>query len=193
VNGSLSVNRLFMFAFNKTVGTDQVESVETFISDVPSTLPGAVPWIGLITTSKLQRMLCIGAQGFIQQLPVSSDTVGGLTQDLTIIPATNGNLNAYWRGGYFGNDSPQRSKMFRWLRMISDQDPKNFHATLRFVDDEQRTFLQPEIIGPLQFPSSRLGMNRRAKRASVEINFPAQDAPANVIELTVASIPTSDR
>jgi len=191
VDGSLSINRIFFFAFNKAVGSDQIETVETFISDLPATIPGAVPWVGMLTTSKLQRMLCIAAQGFIKQLPVSSDTEGGLTKDLTIIPATNGNLNAYWRSGYFGNEQPFRSKLFRWGRMISDQG--SFSQTLRFVDDDVRTLLQPEIIGPIQMVGSKLGLNRRAKRLAVEINFPAKDAPANVIELQMSHIGTSDR
>lgn len=193
VNGSLTINRMFCLAVNKQPESDQIESIEAFISDIPANLAGASPFIGVISTSKLQRMLCLASQGFIQQLPVSSDTQGGLTQDLTIIPATNGNLNAYWRSGYFGNESPARSKLFRWTRMISDQDPLTFKQMIRLVDDEQRTFLQPEIIGPTQLASSRFPVNRRAKRASVEIDFPAIDAPANVIELGMHYIGTSDR
>lgn len=191
VGGSLTLNKAFFFAANKQPGTDTVDSVEVFVSDLPATL-GAT-WIGLITTSKLQRMLCLGAQGFIQQWPVSSDTVNGITQDFTIIPATAGVLNAYWRSGYFGTESPYRSKTFRWARLIADQDPSAFSAQFRYVDDESRTFRNPEIVGPVQFGTSRLGMNRKAKRASVEIDFPSQDASVNVLELHVAAVPTSDR
>jgi hypothetical protein len=36
-------------------------------------------------------------------------------------------------------------------------------------------------------------LNRRAKLCSVEINFPNADAPANVLEMQVARVPTSDR
>jgi hypothetical protein len=191
VGGSLTLNKAFFFAANKQPGSDVIDSVEVFVSDIPNTLGAS--WIGLITTSNLQRMLCLGAQGFIQQWPVSSDTVNGVTQDFTIIPATAGVLNAYWRSGYFGTESPYRTKTFRWTRLVADQDPSAFTAQFRYVDDEQRTFRNPEIIGPVSFGTSRLGMNRKAKRASVEIDFPSQDASVNVLELHVATVPTSDR
>lgn len=193
LDGSLSINRIFFFAFNKVPGTNTLDSLEVFISDIPATTVGTVPWIGLLTTSKLQRMFCISAGGRIQQLPVTSDTVNGVTEDYSIIASTGANLNAFWRGGYWGNDAPQRSKLWRWIRLITDQDPKAFKATLRFVDDEQRTFQNPEVLGPFVFPVSRLGINRRAKRFSPEINFPAIDAPANVLEMQVAAVPTADR
>lgn len=191
-NGAMAPNKLFLFAFNTPPGSDQPNSVEAFVSDIPAQIGGAT-WVGLINTSKLQRMLCIAAQGFIQQLPVSSDTVNGITQDLTINPATAGNLSAYWRGGYFGNESPQRSKMFRFSRLVTDQDPKAFAQTIRLVDDKQNPFTNPRILGPLAMTDSRLGINQRAKRCSIEINFPQTDAPANVLELQLASVPTADR
>ena len=191
VGGSLTLNKAFFFAANKQPGSDTIESVEVFISDIPNTLNAS--WIGVVTTSTLQRMLCLGAGGFIQQWPVSSDTVNGITQDFTIIPATNGVLNAYWRSGYFGTDSPFRTKTYRWTRLVPDQDPSAFLAQFRYVDDEGRTFRNPEIIGPVKFGSTRLGMNRKAKRASVEIDFPNQDASVNILELHVASTSTSDR
>ncbi len=191
-NGSLANNKLFLFAFNTPIGSDQPASVEAFVSDVPTQLGGAT-WIGVITTSKLQRMLCVAGQGFIQQLPVSSDTVGGITTNLALNPATNGQLNAYWRGGYFGNDMPQRSKMYRWARLITDQSPKAFAATIRRVDDEQFPLSAPEIIGPISFGTTKLGINKRGKRLSLEIGFPAIDAPANVLEYQMAFIATADR
>jgi len=196
VDGSQSINRIFFFAFNKSLGSNTIESIEVFVSDLPGSLPaGGTAWIGIVTTSNLQRLLCIGGQGFLQMLPVSSDTVGGLTQDFTINPPTAGNLKAYWRSGYFGSaDLPYRSKLFRWLRMISDQDPRAFLATLRYVDDETRTLLNPEISGPNRFLyGSRMGLNRRAKRAAVELNFPDRDVPANIVELQMAFIATADR
>lgn len=193
VDGSLTINRIFFFAFNKTPGSNQLQSVEVFVSDIPATLVGTVPWMGVITNSKLQRMLCISAGGRIQQLPVSSDTVNGITVDYTINPATTGLLNAFWRGGYFGSENPGRMKTFRWLRLVADQDTRAFKALLRFVDDEQRTFQNPELRGPYVIPNRRLGIGWRAKRMSVEIDFPAIDAPCNVLELQAPFIGTSDR
>ena len=192
VNGSLSLNRLFFFAANKQPDSNQIESIEVFVSDVPNTLGGAT-WIGLLTSPKLQRFLAIGAQGLIQELPSSPDTRNGMIDDETINPATNGMLNAYWRSGYFGNESPYRTKTFRWGRLVSDQENKAFLATMRYVDDEARKLTAPEIIGPNPLFLGKIPMSRKAKRASVEINFPPQDAPANVLELQVMAIPTSDR
>ena len=201
VNGSLTPNRLFFFAFNKVLSADPtqantlIESIEMFVSDLPATIMGGVSWIGLIVTSELERMLCIAAQGLIQQLPASSDTVNGLNLDPAIIPPTNGYLNAYWRGGYFGLESPQRSRMWRWARLNTDVDPSAFKLAFRMVDYNVRTFLQPEIIGPRMFKmgKTRMGINNRAARCSVEIDFPALDVSANVVELQVAQIATADR
>lgn len=192
VNGSLAINRIFFFALNKAAGAETLDSVETFISDIPAQSAG-VTWIGLITTSKQQRKLCIGADGFIKELPVIADTVNGLNLDPTIIPATFDNLNAYWKGGYVGTDSPQRAKMFRWQRLLTDQDANLFKITNRLVDDVQNNFLNPYVIGPNVLSGPRYGVNRKAKRMSTEINFPQQDVSANVLELQTAFIPTSDR
>lgn len=191
-DGSLNVNKLFLFAINitRSQGLNTIQSIEAFISDVPAALGNAVTWIGVLTTSKLQRLLCVAANGKIQNLPVSPDTQSGMTSDYTINPATNGNLSAFWRGGYFGTDSPQRSRIWRWLRLVTDQG--GFQVTTRHIDDETRTFVNPEILGPDPV-LSRNGINRRSKRMCVEINFPAQDAPANVLELQVAQVPTADR
>jgi len=192
VNGSLALNRLFFFAANKAPDSNQLDSVEIFVSDVPATLGGAT-WVGLLTSPKLQRFLAIGAQGLIQELPSSPDTRNGLIDDETINPPTGGRLNAYWRSGYFGNDAPYRMKTFRWARLVTDQSDRAFQATVRYVDDEERTLVAPEIFGPDPLYLGKVSMNRKAKRASIEINFPSEDAPANVLELQVMSIPTSDR
>jgi hypothetical protein len=203
VDGSTIINRMFFFAFNKALGTDALQSVEVFVSDIPARYPapGDFTWIGVVTTSQAQRKLFVGASGFMQEIPASSDTVNGLTLDQTITPPQFDNavppqlkrLNAYWRSGYFGNDSPQRSKLWRWLRIVTDQAAQAFQATLRYVDDEARTFLLPEIQGPLALALRRLGLNRKAKRLSVEIQFPPEDVASNVIELQVAAISTADR
>jgi hypothetical protein len=191
-DGSLTPNRLFTFALNisRSEGLNTIQSVEAFISDVPNVLPGGASWVGLLTTSKLQRILCLASGGYIQQLPVSPDTQNGLTQDYTINPATTGQLNAFWKGGYSGNDSPQRSKMWRWARLATDQG--GFQLMAYMVDDEGRKFINPEIIGPMKV-EGRTGINNRAKRMAIEILFPPQDAPANVLELQVAQVPTADR
>lgn len=186
VQGSLTPNRTFYFSLDP-----ETSKIEVFISDIPTA------WIGLLTTPTLQRILCVTDQlatGLqIQQLPISADTINGITNDDTIIPPTSGILNAYWRSGYFGNEQPQRSKLFRWQTIVADPAPPSFSSTVRLVNDRELTFQQPGIIGPFQYEDGTQEINQRAKRCSVEINFPNADAPANVIELQVAQISTSDR
>jgi len=179
--GALTPNRMIIWGLDKDTST-----VDIFLSTIPA------DGIGVVTSSQLQRRLIIGRTGQLFNLPVSSDTVGGIA-DLTLIPATAGQLQAYWRSGYFGNDSPQRMEMFRWLRLITDQDPQSFKATLRLVDDDKFPVSAPNIVPQAKLKSSRLSINQRAKRCSVEINFPVQDVSANVMQLQVLSIPSSDR
>jgi len=102
-------------------------------------------------------------------------------------------LPAYWFGGYNGNDSPQRSEMFRWARLITDQDPKAFQMRFNLVDDENSPITQPYQTPLTQMKSSKMAINRRAKRCAVLIQFPIQDVTANVMELQVMSVPSSDR
>jgi hypothetical protein len=196
VNGSQVINRLFMFGATVTPSQTSgelytVSAVEVFVSDIPTTFPNSIQWIGVLTNALLQRQLCVAGQGFIWQLPVSSTTVNGITQNYAIQPATAGQLNAYWRGGYFGNDTPYRSKTFRWARLLTDNG--GFQMQFRLVDDEQRTFQKPQILGPFPVQPARNSINTKAKRCSVEIDFPAQDAEANVLELSVAQLATADR
>lgn len=180
-NGALTPNRMIMWGLDKDTST-----IDIFICTIPA------DGIGVVTTSQLQRRLLIGRTGQLFNLPVSSDTVGGIS-DLTLIPATSGQLQAYWRSGYFGNDSPQRSEMFRWLRLISDQDPASFLATIRLVDDDLFPVNAPRLLPQAKLKSSKLGINQRAKRCSVEINWPVSDVSTNVMELQLMSVPSSDR
>ena len=177
--GSVTPNRMIFWALNK-----QTSEIDVFISTI------AADGIGTITTSTLQRQLIIGLKGQLLQLPTAQDTTGGIG-DLTIYPAqANVQIPAYWRSGYFGNEQPYRSSMWRWARLQADQG--GFEATIRMVDDDLRTIIAPEVLGPLKF-AGRVGINRRAKRCSIEINFPVQDVSSNVLELQVAYLPSSDR
>lgn len=181
IDGSLINNFTIFWALHK-----DTNEVDIF--------PCAIPMSSMmvLSTPLLQRVLAIGNGGIISNLPVSQDTVGGIA-DLSIIPATGGNLQAYWRNGYFGSDTPQRSEMWRWLRLVTDQPPQSFQVTIRLVDDDMYPVTAPYIIGPVKLTTSRQAINRRAKRCSVEINFPQQDVSSNVLELQVMSVPSSDR
>jgi len=183
INGAMVPNRIIFWSLAPSSG-----DVEIFISDISAS------FIGTITTPLLQRELAICSQGQIYQLPVSSDTVGGITRDLTIIPPTDNKLNAWWRSGYAGNDTPQQSRMFKHCRLATDVDATAFDLDLRFVDDEDYTFLNPLLLHRvIKDPSGKFSPGRRSKRMSVQINFPADDVSANVIEMQIAVIPTSYR
>lgn len=177
--GSITPNRMLMWGLDT-----QTQQIDIMVSTI------SADGIGVITTSKLQRQLMIGRNSLLYNLPVGIDTTGGIG-DLSIYPAQpNSPLNAYYRTGYFGNDEPQRSEMWRWARLVTDQG--GFLGQVRLVDDETRTLVQPEIFQGLSF-AGRLSINRRAKRCSIEIDFPPDDVSANVQELQVASVPSSDR
>lgn len=148
-------------------------------------------FIGTLTNNKAQRLLAIAVDGLIKNLPVSQDTSGGLG-DLSVIPSTAGALAAWWRGGYFGNDSPVRSKLFKRGLIVSDQ--AGFKVNKRMVDNRTKTFINPKFIGPNQVGNDgQFSIGQRAQRCSVEILFPDEDVSCNVMELSVGAIATSDR
>lgn len=179
--GSAVPNRILFWGLNK-----DTSSIDIFVSTIPA------DGIGILLNSKNQRQLLIGRAGQLFNLPVGSDTRGGIA-DLSLIPATAGQLPAYWYGGYNGNDSPQRAEMFRWVRLITDQAPQSFQAMFSLVDDDLYPLTAPLFMGPRQFQSSKMAINQRAKRCAVLIDFPVQDVSANVMELQVHSIPSADR
>lgn len=144
-----------------------------------------------VSSVNLQRLLVIGQQGRVMNLPVSQDTQGGIA-DPSIIPATVAQLPAYWRSGYFGNDSPQRSKNFRRGFMVTDTD--GFKVTKRFVNNQSLTVMNPKIMGPHKTKNGgSFSIGQRANRCSIEINFPDQDVASNVLELSIGYIGTGDR
>lgn len=102
-------------------------------------------------------------------------------------------LPAYWFGGYHGNDSAQRSEMFRWARLITDQNASAFEMRFNLVDDEINAISNPYQTPLVQLKGSKLAINRRAKRCAPLIQFPSTDVSANVMELQIMSIPSSDR
>lgn len=180
-NGSITPNRMIFWGLDKDTG-----SIDIFVSNVPA------DGIGTMTTAAGQRQLVIGRTGQIFKLPVSDVSTGGLS-DLGIVPATAGQLPAYWFGGYAGNDTAQRAEMWRWVRLVTDQAPQAYQCMFSLVDDDAHTFLAPYIIGPKAMTSSKQTVNVRAKRMATLIQFPVQDVSANVLELQIHSIPSSDR
>jgi hypothetical protein len=144
-----------------------------------------------LTTSKLQRIFAIASGGLIYNLPVSQDTKNGVGV-LNVIPSTAGNLSAYWDGGYFGNENPVRSKMFKRGLIVADQG--GFQVVKAMVDNRTKSLQTPKLIGPDQVGGDgQFSIGQRASRCSITVIFPNQDVSCNVQELTVGSIATSDR
>jgi len=190
INGSTTPNYCFFFSLDK-------------INDAIEIFPCSIPmgFIGTITTSSLQRMLCMTQGGTINQLIVTSETQNGLIVNPT--PPTAGTLAAFWQSGYWGNDEAQRSKMWKSAFLILDplstysaSNPAaaNWTASAYFVGDinDERTFQSPEIFAK-NVNGQRISLSRKANRCSILINFPSIDADATMLELTVASVPTADR
>lgn len=180
-NGSASNNTTIIWSLQSDANGNSIDIFPTSIQ---------CDSIQTLTTPLGQRILAIGQGGAIKNLPVSQDTNGGIS-DLSIIPDTNGVLNAFWQSGYFGNDTPQRSKMYRRGKLITDQG--GFKITKRLVDDIERTIINPEVIGPDLVNGSQFRVNRRGTRCSIEIGFPSEDVSANVLELSLGGIASSDR
>jgi hypothetical protein len=182
LDGSFSNNFIIFWGLQQ-----DTSQMDIFLSNIQA------DFLSTVSTPQQQRQLLISQNGKILTLPVSQDTVNGIAQ-LNLIPATNGVLPAYYRGGYYGNDSPYRNKMYRRGLLITDQDGAGFSTTLRGVNNKEFTLVNPDLI-----PITPVGddgtfeINYKYARLSVEINFPQQDVSANVLELSVGAIPTADR
>ncbi len=179
-NGSLTNNYTIFWALQ------QDGTIDIFPCSI------AMDFMHTLSTSNLQRILACSFGGLIYNLPVSQDTVNGVAQ-FNVIPATNGNLGAYWRGGYFGNESPVRSKMWKRGLLVTDQRPDAFRVNTRLVNNREATFQNPKFIPSAVSSDGQWSITQRANRCSIEIIFPQKDVSANVLEMTVGNIPTSDR
>jgi hypothetical protein len=189
-NASQTPNQIIFWALNKST-----QEVDIF----PVTIPADS--IGVLTLSTLAKLLCIGVTDAIYKVLTGQDTTGGTVPAVnTTEPPTAGNLAAFWLSGYYGNDSPYRSKMFRRCRLITSNSNKfgggqpQITTTFDLVDDLQYTVNAPLSIGPVTpTVSSLYPLNWRGNRAAVQINFDSADCSQNVLEMDMGMIATSDR
>lgn len=100
-------------------------------------------------------------------------------------------LAAFWHGGYFGIENPEMFKMFRWGQLVTDQT--GFRVMLLLVDHERSTFRNREIVDFKQHNMPHIPVNRKARLLQYYIRWPDEDVPANLLELTNAYIPISER
>lgn len=175
--GSITLNKGIAFSLNV-----QAQQVDAFPFDIQADA------IGAITTASGQRQLIIAQGGLLAHLAVESVTTSGVSLAPT---ATAGELAAYWRSGYFGNDAPYRSRTFRKGTLIADN--QGFGAVLRVIDDRRSTFRNPEIINIPVLTDEIIEANIKAHRLSVEIVFPKKDIDCSVLEMSMGRIDLADR
>lgn len=184
VNGVTYNNLVLLF----DLLPDPEQNAGIFVLDI-----GRVDSITTLEDTNGQRILVIGQGGNLMQIRTPSIAVNGLSQGIS---STNGSLYAYWRGGYFGNEDPEVNKMYRWGRIVSDQPTgaaMAFIAMARLVDQEQRPFTNPQVKAMLQPVGEKFVVNTRAKRCSIEVDFPIKDVDINLLELDLANIPVGVR
>jgi hypothetical protein len=137
-----------------------------------------------------QELLVTVSKGIIHQFLAVSDTTLGTSETPTY---TSGTLNAYWRSGVFGNTNPEMVKIFRWARIVRDPIERVFTAQYRIIDETDN--LQFPELGPIQQVAGdgRCAVNQKGRRMVMEVQFPAADASANLVELAQNYIPLAQR
>jgi len=129
--------------------------------------------------------LVIMQNGYAKELIINSDTTGAISveysQTSTIVPA-------FWRSGYFGNESPDTIKLFRFGKLETDQ--LGFSLQHYLVDGN---FRNPEIVPFSMLMGQHFEINQKNRRLSTEIKFPEEDVAANVLGLSITHIKTSER
>ncbi len=106
------------------------------------------------------------------------------------IPAKATSLAAYYQTGWFGNETPELMKMFRYGHLVASNT--GIKLTAYLVDDENYTFNNPRIV-PLKFLDTRFSVNYKARRMSILVEFPPNDLDITILELSVSYTPSSQR
>jgi hypothetical protein len=153
--------------------------------------------IGVVEDPDGKKRLLISRDGEILEIKALSEAIQGATDDL-YKTNTSDELEAFWDGGYLGNDSPFTIKMFRGGKIVcdaSDARDAGYKITAKVVDDETNDIMHPKI---MQLPldgerGNRFGVNWTARRCGLRIDFPKQDKTANVQELSLGYIPVAER
>jgi hypothetical protein len=173
VNGSLTLNKIIIVDLNPNAAANR----GVFPCDTQA------DFCGIIEDGLGNRQLCIAQNGNILKLQGVSDTTSGVSLTPT---QTAGNMRAFWRGGAFGNDSPDQQSLNRYGNLICDCD--GFNVVVNVYSDklDEVWTVRRANIGASK---PRISINRKGKRCQYEINFPDQDQSANVLSLTHFSVP----
>ena len=163
------------------------------LEQIPEKNVGAFPLyvqadaMEIVEDSNGKSHVVIMQDGYAKELVILSETTGGVAQTWTKGATT---LGAFWRSGYIGTDSSEWIKLFRYGKLIADQP--GFSVQIFFVDED---FRNPVVlpINSLEFNGAYFPVNWKSRFASIEIDFPSDDAPCCVSQLEMLYIPTSQR
>lgn len=137
-----------------------------------------------LTTDGWQQSVGVMSYTAEEETPTPIPPIGPASDNDEYLPA-------FWHGGYFGIDTPQLFKMFRWGQLVTDQ--AGFRVMFLLVDHEKSSFRYREIIDFKQHNVPRIPVNRKSRLLQYYIQWPMEDAPANVLELSNSYIPISER
>lgn len=179
VDNSYALNMLLVF--------DLEENPDVNCGVFPVSL-GTFQSLGVLEMVDGSQKLVVGQAGYLKEIKAVSTATNGVNRART---TTSGTLTAFWRSGYFGNDSPQTVKLMRWLRIIADNI--GFRVKRYLVDDDSYTVENPNVIEFEDLTDSKMSTNEKTKRMSIEIRFPETDVDTTVLELQNIYIPTGER
>lgn len=106
-------------------------------------------------------------------------------------PAPEKILPAYWHGGYFGIETPETMKFFRYGQLLTDNT--GFRVMNILIDHIQSTFRNPKRIDFRKIDNAKVSNNIKAKLNQYWIQFPDEDCDANVLELSDSHIKIAER
>ena len=163
------------------------------LEQIPEKNVGAFPLyvqadaMEIVEDSNGLNHVIIMQDGYAKELIILSETTGGIAQTWT---KGTDMLGAFWRSGYIGTDSSDWIKLFRYGKLIADQP--GFSVQVFFVDED---FRNPIVlpIDSLHFNGAYFPMNWKSRFASIEIDFPSDDAPCCVSQLEISYVPVSQR
>lgn len=181
VDGSYQLNHMLMI--------DMDEDSDRNVGAFQFHFDDGVDSIGVVELFSTEQKLVIGQKGLLKELKVLSTTTNGINEART---TTSGRIGAYWKGGYFGGETPQLMKTMRYARFITDN--QGFRVKRYLIDDINSKITAPEIMDfePLA-DDGVIVTNKKAKRESYEIRFPDDDVDCSVLEMTHSFIPASER
>jgi hypothetical protein len=142
--------------------------------------------IGVIEDADGSAILAVGIDGVFSEFQALADEWNGITRTFD---ATDNILTAFYRTGYFGGDTPDIVKMFRWAELVADQI--GFRVICWLVEGNDIAHPVPSDLQDVIDGYIETGL--KGKRLAIEIQFPLQDVAANVLSLTNYSIPLGPR